>query len=57
MFVKVLKSAGPPFDKVYLKADIHPVFRKEDVRLRKLVKDERAKPANAGCDIKYDSNT
>lgn len=49
---------GPEQDlikKVYIKRDIHPAWRKEHDRLRKLAKEESKKPINAGHDIKYDA--
>ena len=42
-------------NKIYIKRDMHPAWRKEDGRLRKLVKDERKKTANAGRKIMYNA--
>ena len=42
------------FRKIYVKRDVHPAIRKEHGRLHKLVKDERNKPENQGCNISYD---
>ena len=41
-------------NKVYVKRDLHPSIRKEQRRLRKVVKDERARPENQACNIVYD---
>ena len=35
-----------------MKKDIHPIFRKEHERLKKLVYEEKKIPANMGCNIK-----
>ena len=40
--------------KVYLKKDVHPMWRKEKERLQKVVRDEKKKAINAGVEIKYD---
>lgn len=40
--------------KVYLKKDLHPAWRREHARLRKLAKDESKKPENQGIEVKYD---
>ena len=42
------------YKKVYIKKDTHPVFRKEHNRLSKLAWEEKQKPTNQGCNIKYD---
>ena len=52
-FFRVLKGAEG-FDRVYVKRDVHPAIRKEHSRLYKLVKDEKQKPENQGCDVVYD---
>ena len=41
------------FNKVYIKPDQHPVFRKEHMRLRKVAYEERKKPENQGCNVVY----
>ena len=50
---RVLKGVEG-FDRVYVKRDVHPAIRKEHSRLYKLVKEERQKAENQGCDIVYD---
>ena len=42
------------FEKVYIKPDQHPVFRKEHMRLEKLVRTEKKRAENQGCNIRYD---
>ena len=42
------------FKKIYIKKDKHPTVRFEQNRLRKKEKEEKAKPDNHGCDIRYD---
>ena len=32
---------------------MHPVLRKEHARVRKVVRDERKRPENESCDIRY----
>ena len=49
-----LKAAGATFEKIYIKKDTHPVFRKEFARIRKVEKEEREKPENQGLEVKYD---
>ena len=41
------------YQKVYIKPDQHPVFRKEHNRLRKVVYEEKKKAENQGCNIVY----
>ena len=41
------------YQKVYIKPDQHPVFRREHNRLRNVAYDERKKPENQGCNIVY----
>ena len=50
-----LKQAGPPFDSVYVKKDVHPAIRKELGRLRRREKEEKEKPENQGTNINYDT--
>ena len=52
---KELNNAGPSYSRVYIKKDIHPVVRKEIGRLRKRVKDEKAKSENEAANIVYDA--
>ena len=56
---KELKSHNGPnkkiFEKVFIKKDMHPLWRKEHDRLRKVVQKERAKPENEGVRIIYDT--
>ena len=50
-----LKNAGPPFDSVYIRKDIHPAVRRELRRLRRREKEENEKPENQGTNIVYDT--
>ena len=50
-----LKQAGPPFDSIYVKKDVHPAIRKEIRRLYRREKEEKDKPENQGTNIKYDA--
>ena len=43
-----------PLKKIYLKPDVHPEIRKEEKRLYEVFKSEKAKPSNAGYEVKYD---
>ena len=45
---KKLKEAGDTFGKIFVKKDLDPATRKELSRLREVVKNEKAKPENAG---------
>jgi hypothetical protein len=51
---KKLKDSAAPYNKVYIKKDIHPMVRKELNRLRKVEQEEKRKPENQGKTIKYD---
>lgn len=51
---KKLKTAGPSFSSVYMNKDMHPNARKEMGRIRKVLKDEKSKPANHGRNVTYD---
>ena len=42
------------YEKVYIKPDQHPVFRKEHARLAKVAWTEKKKAENHGCNITYD---
>ena len=50
---KNLKNAQG-FERIYIMKDKHPTVRAEESRLRKKLKEEKAKPGNTACDIKYD---
>ena len=41
------------YDRVYIKPDQHPIFRKEHNRLRSVAYNERKKAENQGCNIVY----
>ena len=49
-----LKSAGPAFENIYIKSDMHPAFRKEMGRLHQSFKTEKEKPENVGVTVVYD---
>jgi hypothetical protein len=40
--------------KIYINKDVHPAWRKEHNRLRKVVKEEKEKTENAAVEILYD---
>jgi hypothetical protein len=40
--------------KIFVKKDVHPMWKKEHARLRRVVKEEKEKPGNAGIHIEYD---
>ena len=50
---KLLKNTEG-YRKVYVKKGTHPAIRKENARIYKLVKDEKDRPENQGCNIFYD---
>ena len=50
-----LKQAGPAYQKVYVKKDVHPAVRNEWRRLRESEKKEKEKPENVGCNIRLDT--
>ena len=50
-----LKARGPPFDKIFVKKDLHPAIRKEWQRLREVEKAEKERPENVGCVIRFDN--
>ena len=54
---KTLKNAGPTFSSVYVNKDMHPHARKELGRIRKVVREEKAKPENQGRNVTYDSKS
>lgn len=47
-------ASSQTLKKVFIKRDMHPAARKEHARLKKVMKDERQKPENAGTNIVYD---
>lgn len=51
---KKLKQAGGEFQKIYVKKDVHPSIRKEWKRLYDAEKQEKERPENAGCVIRFD---
>lgn len=50
-----LKETGAPYDRVFVKKDVHPVVRNEWKRLREAEVAEKAKPENTGCVIRLDT--
>ena len=50
-----LKQAGPAYQKVFVKKDIHPAVRREWWRLKDAEKKEKEKPENVGCSIHLDT--
>ncbi|MPC60093.1 hypothetical protein E2C01_054130 [Portunus trituberculatus] len=50
-----LKDSGAPYERVFVKRDVHPSVRNEWKRLRDAEAAERAKPQNTGCVIKLDT--
>ena len=50
-----LKEAGPPYDRIYIKKDVHPDVRKEWGRLRQAERRERERPENQGCNIRLNT--
>ena len=51
---KLLKNAGPQYDKVYVSRDSHPAIRKENKRLREVTQEEKERPENQGRTVEYD---
>ena len=51
---KNLKSLDEPLSSVYIKKDVHPAVRKENMRLRTREREEKEKPENAEVEISYD---
>ena len=49
-----LKESAEPFNRIFVKKDLHPAIRKEQDRLRKAEKEEKDKPENQGKTVKYD---
>lgn len=52
---KKLKQLTGEYTKIYIKKDIHPSIRKEWKRLRDAEKEERERPENAGCVIRFEA--
>ena len=52
---KLLKNKNLPFNKVYLKKDVHPMVRKEFNRLKQAERKEKEKPENEGRNVVYDA--
>lgn len=50
----VLKERRTPYDKVYIKKDVHPAVRQEWKRLRDAAAAEKDRPENQGCNIRLD---
>ena len=48
----VLKQRRTPYDKVYIKKDVHPAVRQEWKRLRDAAAAEKDRPENQGCNIR-----
>ena len=51
---RLLKDSDMPYNRVYIKKDIHPALRREYDRLRKSEREEKQKPENQGKLIQYD---
>lgn len=50
-----LKDQGAPYDKIYIKKDVHPAVRREWKRLHDAKKTETERPENQGCNIHLDT--
>ena len=42
------------YDEIYVKKDTHPAIRTENARIYKLIKEEKGKPINEGCNFFFD---
>ena len=49
-----LKDAGRPYERIFVKKDVHPSIRKEWKRLRDAEAAEKDRPENEGCVIRLD---
>ena len=49
---KKLKTVSDPWNQVYIKKDLHPVYQKENKRIYKKLYEMKQDPENAGKDIK-----
>ena len=54
---KLLKDKPTPWNKVYVKKDVHPQIRKEFARLKNVEKFEKEKPENHLRVVTHDSST
>ena len=54
---KKLKGMPAPYDKIYIKKDMHPAVRREFTRLREAEKKLREDPDTQGRDIEYDRDS
>ena len=52
---KKLKEAGAPFERIYIKKDVHPAVRNEWKRLKDVELAEKNRPENVGCTIRLDA--
>lgn len=50
-----LKDRGAPFDRIFIKKDLHPAVREEWRRLRAAEATEKNRPENQGCEIRLDA--
>ena len=51
---KKLKEAGAPFERIFIKKDVHPAVRNEWKRLKEVEMVEKNRPENVGCTIRLD---
>ena len=51
---RTLKERGAPFDRIYVKKDLHPAVREEWKRLHTAHTTEKNRPENQGCQIRLD---
>lgn len=50
-----LKEAGAPYERIFVKKDVHPSVRNEWKRLRDVEAAEKARPENVGCVVRLDT--
>lgn len=50
-----LKEAGAPYERVFVKKDVHPSVRNEWKRLRDVEAAEKGRPENVGCVVRLDT--
>ncbi len=50
----VLKERRTPYDKVYIKKNVHPAVRHEWKRFQDAAAVEKGRPENQGCNIRLD---
>ena len=48
-----LKGRGAPYDKIYIKKDVHPAVRQEWKRLRDVTTAEKERPENQGSNVLF----